>query len=213
VCFFLLILTQLDLNDYAISVSISSFMQVCQKHFSVKRNQKPKKDSQGVDITSDQSNSNNELPSSEKRQGPHRHGKKQPVVPPSMTYHSHPGLPSAINSSSSTSKQYTQERHKENESSSVARRKLRLKWTTMTNYGESPPTTLEFQPKMHKSSTTGRLKHYQIAYKVMSPAIKSELDEISRKLKFYGYSLEEKYELWEAKSASAFDPWVLKTDP
>lgn len=186
-------------------------MQVCQKHFSVKIKQKPKKDSQAVNLTSDQSDSNNELPSSKKRQGPHRHNKKQPVIPTSMTDHSR--LPSAINSSSSTSKQHTQERHKENESSSVARRKLRLKWTTMTNYDESPANTVEFQPKVHKSSTTGRLQHYQSAYKVMSPAIKRELDAISRKLKYFGYSLEEKNELWDAKSASAFDPWVLKTGP
>ena len=179
----------------------------------MKIKQQPKRDSHGVEIASDQSDSNNELPSSKKRQGPHRHNKKQPVVSPSMTDHSHRRLPSAINSSSSISKQHTQERHKENESSSVARRKLRLKWTTMTNYDESPANTVEFQPKVHKSSTTGRLKHYQTAYRAMSPAIKRELDAISRKLKFFGYSLEEQNELWDAKSASAFDPWLLKTDP
>ena len=83
----------------------------------------------------------------------------------------------------------------------------------MTNYDESPANTVEFQPKVHKSSTTGRLKHYQTAYRAMSPAIKRELDAISRKLKFFGYSLEEQNELWDAKSASAFDPWLLKTDP
>ena len=83
----------------------------------------------------------------------------------------------------------------------------------MTNYDDTSPTTLEFQPKVHKSSTTGRLKHYQSAYRVMSPATKRKLDEISRKLKFFGYSLEENNELWDAKTASAFDPWALKTDP
>lgn len=184
-------------------------MQVCQKHFTnrSKSFDNLNGDNDGYTKNDQQPESRKELLSSSNRQG--LKGHSPGVVKPPITNPTE--LPSAINLSSNI--QHTQDMNEKNVTSSIVSRKLRLKWASShTIYLKSPSTILEFQPDIHKSSTLGRLAGYQAAYKVLTPETKRELDSISRLLKFFGYSLEENNELWDNKSISALDRWVLKPD-